>query len=282
MSRKLTLLVDETSRGRAERKLKTRFEWQAPIELQPCCLSFWGMMQTFDTVKLVPLSPDSYVEIVFTPDVLKRKVGSQWRALQRVFVVGRLRQMLYLRAVDRCRFVSLRLRGCTAALVLRSFGIKTSGLTEAEGVFPELEKIILGHLHSGNTAELRAQITAKLIQKRNVWNPLVPAVRTVMRSGIRNQEHKQPTNGAMQSLSRRQIERRVRLASDTNRRSLERLERFQRARDLIYENPHISLAKLATVAGYSDQAHFSRDFKGFTGLTPLAFRRLIKDPRNDR
>lgn len=49
--------------------------------------------------------------------------------------------------------------------------------------------------------------------------------------------------------------------------------RFLRAVDLLTERPDRSIASIGEDAGYFDQAHFARDFREFTGLTPAAYRR---------
>ena len=49
-----------------------------------------------------------------------------------------------------------------------------------------------------------------------------------------------------------------------------RVQRFQRA----LARPRASLGQLALAAGYSDQAHFTREFRAFAGLTPGEYRRL--------
>lgn len=60
-----------------------------------------------------------------------------------------------------------------------------------------------------------------------------------------------------------------------------RVRRFDRLVDLAAANPDTPLAALAATAGYADQAHMSRDFRGFSGLTPGAYRRLAPaDPRH--
>jgi AraC family transcriptional regulator len=47
--------------------------------------------------------------------------------------------------------------------------------------------------------------------------------------------------------------------------------------------PDISLAAIATAAGFSDQSHLTRVFKQFTGMTPGAFRAtLVTHPNGDK
>jgi AraC-like DNA-binding protein len=60
-----------------------------------------------------------------------------------------------------------------------------------------------------------------------------------------------------------------------------RVLRFQRAlRSLRRDGATVSLASLAAEAGYSDQAHFNRDFLAFTGVTPTTYRRLSPSEAN--
>jgi AraC-like DNA-binding protein len=47
-----------------------------------------------------------------------------------------------------------------------------------------------------------------------------------------------------------------------------RVARLQRARNLSMAKPAMALAELALEAGYTDQAHLSRDLKDLTGSTP--------------
>ncbi|MEU5695267.1 helix-turn-helix domain-containing protein [Actinosynnema sp. NPDC020468] len=52
-------------------------------------------------------------------------------------------------------------------------------------------------------------------------------------------------------------------------RTVIRLARFQRAGKMLSEPAGVSFAHIATLCGYSDQAHFSRDFRTFAGRTPV-------------
>ncbi len=52
-----------------------------------------------------------------------------------------------------------------------------------------------------------------------------------------------------------------------------RVARFQRTLNEARANPGMRLADLALHAGYSDQSHFSREFREFAGITPEEYRR---------
>ncbi|APV52341.1 hypothetical protein BWI17_07235 [Betaproteobacteria bacterium GR16-43] len=73
-----------------------------------------------------------------------------------------------------------------------------------------------------------------------------------------------------------------------------RVSRFQRMLKQLEADPAIEWATLAMDAGYSDQAHFTREFHEFAGVTPEAYRRIapgaahhipvnsVQDPRRIR
>ncbi|MCO1579758.1 helix-turn-helix domain-containing protein [Crossiella sp. SN42] len=52
---------------------------------------------------------------------------------------------------------------------------------------------------------------------------------------------------------------------------LARIVRFQHARALLTPPDRPALAEVAALAGYADQAHLSRDWRAFSGLTPTAW-----------
>ena len=58
---------------------------------------------------------------------------------------------------------------------------------------------------------------------------------------------------------------------------LVRLARFQRALHRLRHRPGHPLSRIAVESGFSDQAHFTRDFGRFAGVTPSAFRASISD-----
>lgn len=57
-----------------------------------------------------------------------------------------------------------------------------------------------------------------------------------------------------------------------------RVLRFHRVVERLGTEPDVSWSEVALEAGYSDQAHFVREFHALSGVTPTTFRRLA--PRN--
>jgi AraC-like DNA-binding protein len=59
-----------------------------------------------------------------------------------------------------------------------------------------------------------------------------------------------------------------------------RVRRFQRALQALRHDENLALARLAVEAGYSDQAHFNREFLEFAGVTPVAYQRQAPHEAN--
>lgn len=59
-----------------------------------------------------------------------------------------------------------------------------------------------------------------------------------------------------------------------------RVRRFQRALDVHRRDPALAWAQIAHGAGYADQAHFVREFRGFTGVRPQDYRRAAPAARH--
>ena len=72
------------------------------------------------------------------------------------------------------------------------------------------------------------------------------------------------------NLSQRQFRRRCLEESGLTPKLLSRVLRFRRACRLAETAPRPDWARLACEAGYFDQAHLIRDFREFTGSTPVA------------
>ncbi len=74
-----------------------------------------------------------------------------------------------------------------------------------------------------------------------------------------------------QGISRRQLERRFADTIGLSPKQLSKMVRLQAAFKALERGAYDSLAALAAEAGYFDQAHFIKDFREFTGMSPSQF-----------
>lgn len=72
-------------------------------------------------------------------------------------------------------------------------------------------------------------------------------------------------------INRRQLERRFSSAIGLSPKQLSKFIRLQAALKMMNEKKFTSLTSLAYENGYYDQAHFIKDFKEFTGVSPKEF-----------
>ena len=82
-------------------------------------------------------------------------------------------------------------------------------------------------------------------------------------------------------LGRRQLERRFLAVVGIPPKTACRVLRFQAALARLHAPTPTSLSRVALESGYHDQAHFTRDFRAFAGVTPGAYRRALSPGPED-
>ena len=86
-----------------------------------------------------------------------------------------------------------------------------------------------------------------------------------------------PLNTAYDSSpkGKRQLERYVKNTCGITAKQLSRIYRVRQARQLIKENPRLSLAQLAFECGFTDQSHLNNEFNAILQITPAKYKKLI-------
>jgi transcriptional regulator GlxA family with amidase domain len=82
------------------------------------------------------------------------------------------------------------------------------------------------------------------------------------------------------SVSHRRFIALFREATGMSPKRYARLMRFRALLASLRAAPESALGMLALDAGYSDQAHMNREFRAFTGVTPVQYLRLAPDNAN--
>jgi len=222
---------------------------------------------------------DTHSELIFSYGLpYYRKTGAEWMPLPQSFVIGPFKKELLL--------YSDGLTGLIAAR-FHPWGLSrfsTKKMTEA------INQVLPAHQLMGDSVvRLEQQLAGKTKEEKldllTAWfagqqEKLTDKETTVQRLATEIKEKK----GVIKigdlarkfGLNPRRIERLFISDIGMPAKLFARILRFNHARQLIERDPDISLASLTYETGYSDQAHFSKNFKEMFNYTPAAFKLLMK------
>ncbi|MEX0923000.1 MAG: helix-turn-helix domain-containing protein [Rhodovibrionaceae bacterium] len=197
-------------------------------------------------------------------------------------VVGGARAAPYLRDVARpVASVGALLRPGVSGLLLAApaaaFSQQHTELAAVWGESPvaELRERLAA---TGSLADrldlLEAVLAARLPEPGGVDPRIALALRCL--------EAAQPVRAAVAAsgYSQRHFTQLFTSAVGLNPKTYSRLRRFGRTLDALSARPESAWSALALDHGYADQAHFTREFRAFAGMTPGAYRRAA--PANAR
>jgi AraC-like DNA-binding protein len=249
--------------------------------LQPFVKSLWALDESQDRYNREPILPDSYVQCVVTcgAPLIWLRDNSPPVELPAVFVIGLQPAPLRLRASGHCRLIGIQCYAWAAPALLDGGGFAADRPVLAAS--PAWQRLGL-HL----AARLRVAGAAAAIADAEDYlerNPpfaaagdlgALPNAGALLYAADGNIAIPALAAGAALSLS--QLERQFRQAAGVAPKTLARLIRFERARDALVAAPLIAQAGLAHDLGYTDQAHFVRDFKQFAACTPGRFAAAVR------
>jgi AraC-like DNA-binding protein len=222
--------------------------------------------------------PDGRSELIFNfADPFECLDGNQVRTQPLSLLVGQSRRAMAIRPSGRVDLLGIRFRPEGLARWLRVRGVELAGAAfTLEEVPAPLEATLHEQLTEAGASRDRLGILRTHLAKtarRQEDRRLSAAVDLILGDGRARPER---IAGAV-GLSRRQLGRLFQEEIGLTPKSLGRLGRFQRALRALDRNPRITLASVATGAGYFDQAHLCRDFRLFAGTTPARHRREVRE-----
>lgn len=176
--------------------------------------------------------------------------------------------------------VGLRFRPGIAASFLRaSLSEITGKIVPLDAFWGKTGREVEAKLHEAPDASSCADILANAVLRRL---PAVSPPPSDIAACLAHlaQHHGSPDNpvrslAAASGTSERTLRRRCQEHFGYGAKTLDRILRLQRFLDACRKVPSLSLGKLALDAGYSDQAHLSREAKELTSLSPAEIRRQL-------
>ncbi len=227
-------------------------EWQPPPALRPAVACLWHRDVAGASVPGLIL-PDGCVDLI-------------WQSGRGVFLAGPDTRPIPTTPGRDHTLIGVRLRPGAGGTVLglpldevRNLRVDLSDLaaTPARPVPPDLSP----------AAALRrlVALTGAFVAERPPDPAMMEAARLLSDPTAR--VHELP---ARLHLSERQLRRRFTAAVGYGPKTLHRVLRFHRFRHLLGTTPGRGLAELAAAAGYTDQAHLTRESVALSGRTPTA------------
>jgi AraC-like DNA-binding protein len=253
-------------------------ELPAPKPLDALIHCFWFLRGPMEGAEVQSVVPDGRMEIVLHLGEPFAEVGADGvaRPQATALVAGQLTAPFRLLPRGPADVVGIRFRSEGARSVLGfpadEVNDQVAPLGEiCPGLAGKLLRAASRHSLPGERVLALAGVLSSLVRHeppplvtevvRRLDTPRSPAVHTL---------------SAQLGVTRRTLERRVRAEVGLSPRMLSRVLRFRRAFRMLDQAPAGTSARIATAAGYFDQAHLIRDFRRFAGAPPAAF--LASDP----
>lgn len=220
--------------------------------------------------------PDGCMEmIVHYGDPYKQFLDEGSNFIQpRSFVFGQLTKPLVIAPTGVTGIIAARFHphgfipfGTMPISAMENRAVPLTDLYGQEGAQLEEEVINANH-YAARIAILETFLLKRLIDKNNMDALTAASVDALL--ALKGQLSVDQL-AEQQSASRRQLERRFATTVGLSPKQLAKIIRLQHTLKNLEQKQFTNLASLAVEHGYFDQAHFIKDFKEFTGMTPKQF-----------
>lgn len=246
-------------------------------ELQEFVKCYWTLEnQAEDHPERQTIVPDGCMEMIFHyGDQYLQYTDSGTRILQpRCFVIGQLTRPLEIEPTGKTGIFSVRFHPDGflpfAPLPIRSMENTAISLEELFGN----DGLEIGQkiLDESATAKRISIIESFLLDRLTDKSTIDRMIKTIVET-ILTANGQLPITALSEhtKMNRRQLERKFATIIGLSPKQLSKTIRLQSALKMLLHKDFTSLTALAYEGDYYDQAHFIRDFKEFTGLTPKEF-----------
>lgn len=229
-----------------------------------------------ETPEKQTIVPDGCMEMIFHyGDLYKQYIENEKSIIQpKCFVIGQLTRPLEIEPTGETGIFSVRFHP-NGFLPFTTIPIK-----KMENIAVSLEKLFGKHGHEIEQKILNAKSTSDRIKLIEIFLlKRLTDTETIDRIVQSTVETILSANGQLtveelsklNKVNRRQLERRFSSAIGLSPKQLSKTIRLQATLKMLLNKKITSLTALAYEGEYYDQAHFIKDFKEFTGLTPKEF-----------
>jgi AraC-like DNA-binding protein len=191
---------------------------------------------------------------------------------RQAFLVGQLTKPIWLKFSGHTRLIKIQFKssGLQKLFPMNMEEFKNVPSLDLEAVWGKSINELLEQLHESCSDEQRIQRLNYYLEKRLLpQNSMVDYIDYTI--GQMKKENGNISIKALEQqlgISTRQIERLFRAKLGLSPKEMSKIIRLNSAFSSLEKEPDMSLTSLAYQAGYYDQSHFTRDFKGIAGVSP--------------
>jgi len=263
-----------------EWKVKYR-EHQPHSSLQDHVKCFWTMECEYSPEHPAEdVTPDAFIELIVNlgaPYVLQTK-GAPDREMPRAILVGLQKKPLLFRCEGTVKLVATRFHawGALPFLADQAQGLGNLATTlgqEWDDLATRLEPAVRADDYAAAVAIMEDHLIERLLTATVDAKKIRAAAQMLH---LQKGQFRMTELAEHCGLSSRQLQRQFRDVVGISGKALARSIRFEAIRKQLMFDPDQSLTALAHEHGYTDQAHFIRDFKQFADRTPGEFAREMR------
>jgi len=223
--------------------------------------------------------PDGRAELIFNlGEPFECRDGEGIRRQPLALVVGPSRRSMQIRPTGAVDLVGVRFRPEALSAWLRVPGGELLGRSGAAGEVPlPLDPTLAEQLAAVPDSASRRSVLHRHLAESAGRSAFDRRMSAAVDLALADGRPRPATIAGAIGMSHRQLNRLFRERLGFGPKSLIRLGRFQRALRSLEGPGRLSIAGVATRAGYFDQAHLTRDFRLFAGIGPARYLREARE-----
>ena len=254
------------------------YEVYTPLpELQPFIKCFWSLE---DDAKSEPVKqrvlPDGCMEMIFHyGDLYRQYFEDGTSTIQpRSFIYGQITKYIEIAPTGRSGIISARFLpdGISPFINIPLSALENKAVPLTE-IFNENGKLLEGEVIKAKDNQERIKLIETFLLSKLSEQPVIDAITKSCVDVIFQ------TKGQIvlteladkMDINRRNMERKFLSVIGISPKQLVRVARLQATLKMLEQKKTMSLTEIAYENGYFDQAHFIKDFKEFTGMSPKSF-----------
>ena len=252
------------------------YEIEPPAALRDTVESFWYLQKDFEEFPAsFEVLPDGYAEVIFYFGSAHGVATPGNAPLVSPFLVGLLNQPLVFQLESRLEVIGIR---CFPWAVFELLDLPSTpeGVRMMQHPIAQLQAPLAQLVQAGQIPAALARVEQYCVQARSrmASDELLHKAGAALRQANGTLSVRQVAAAAYATV--RTLERRFKQSAGSTVKDVAGLMRFEQALNHLLRHPEANLAALALEMGYTDQSHLGREFKRYSGTTPAAFARKVK------